>query len=513
MKTMKKLIPVLLALCLVFGMCLSVAAATQTVAKNPVSEDNATITVNNPAKGETYSVHKLFNASVGEDAITYNGTVPAALANFFEADENGVISPKDSILDNEGNAIMTDDLKAALEEWAESDNALLSALSDGSEALVFTGLDFGYYVITTTNTTGTGAEAKSAITVTSTKPNASVFDKNTNEPSADKEVEKESYSIGDTVKYTATFDTTNYMGEGDDAKQVVEYLIKDTLPEFIKDVVVTSFTIGGTAITPTPQFDANKEITVEWATANDDDTYTSKYVQGAKIVITYEGTLTDTVRFGTDNTNTISITPIVDENGDKTPWDEPWTDEEVVKTYAAALKKTDGTDPLTGAQFTVKGLTVTGSNGVYTVVSYDPASDAQSAVLDTDENGMLYILGLAENVTLTVTEVKAPDGYNLLTETIDVPAQLLTSEIHSSSGVRYYDADGNLVKEESNSSTSATVSKNLSDLDASAVEVINNTGAELPSTGGIGTTIFYCVGAILLIGAGLVLFVRRRVKA
>ena len=43
--------------------------------------------------------------------------------------------------------------------------------------------------------------------------------------------------------------------------------------------------------------------------------------------------------------------------------------------------------------------------------------------------------------------------------------------------------------------------------------VVNQSGSELPSTGGIGTTIFYIIGAILVIGAGVVLVTRRRMNA
>ncbi len=43
--------------------------------------------------------------------------------------------------------------------------------------------------------------------------------------------------------------------------------------------------------------------------------------------------------------------------------------------------------------------------------------------------------------------------------------------------------------------------------------VENESGAELPSTGGIGTTMFYVIGAILVIGAGVVLVTRRRMSA
>ena len=45
------------------------------------------------------------------------------------------------------------------------------------------------------------------------------------------------------------------------------------------------------------------------------------------------------------------------------------------------------------------------------------------------------------------------------------------------------------------------------------VEVVNQRGAELPSTGGIGTTIFYVIGAIRVIGAGILLVTRRRMSS
>ena len=205
----------------------------QTAALEQADADNATITIKNPAKGETYSLHKLFDATVNGDNIAYQGTVPDKLKDFFAADSEGYISPTDAIAvkDTEGKITgtkMTEELKAALDEWAESDTALISAKSNGESTLEFTGLPYGYYVVTTSHTSdeeGEG-EAKSAITVTSTQPNANIYDKNVNEPSADKTVENESYSIGDTVKYTGTFDTTNYIGEADNSKQVVDYVIE-----------------------------------------------------------------------------------------------------------------------------------------------------------------------------------------------------------------------------------------------------------------------------------------------
>lgn len=546
MKRIKKFASILLAMVMVLAM--SMTAFAQTKAMDSADSDNATIKIKNPAKGETYSLHKLFDATVSSDAenIAYQGTVPKDLEEFFVADENGYISPTDviAVKDTDGNVTgtkMTDELKAALEAWATDDNVLVSEVSDGGDYLEFTGLPYGYYVVTTTHMSDAaeGETAKAAITVTSTQPNADIYDKNVNEPSANKIVEKESYSIGDTVKYTGTFDTTNYIGDtGETSKQVVDYVIQDTLPEYLANATVTKITIGATETEAGTVFEGErltglqfgevtvgtgdsavtyeKAILIPWADLVD-GSYTNKYAQGAKIVIEYEATLTSTTNINADDTNTISIRPVYvdDDSTEKKPWDETWKDTAVIKTYAAAIKKVDESgNPLAGATFTIKGLTVeSGEPGVYTVASYNPNSTTESAELSTDDNGKLYIIGLAENVKLTVTEFKAPDGYNKLTETKELLPQKLTEEIFTASGERYYDEDGNLVSESSTTTTTKTVVKNLSDLDVAALEITNQRGTLLPSTGGIGTTIFYVVGGILVAAAGILLVTKRRMRA
>lgn len=528
MKRIKKLAALMVAAMMALAM--SITAFAQTVKLNPADTDDAKITINNAAKGETYSIYKLFDATVSEDGkIAYQctGEIPEGLKDFFSKDTSNNVKPADSILDKDsaGDTKMTEELKAALEAWAADATETNSAKSDGS-VLEFTGLPYGYYVMTTTHESDAedGEDAKAAITVTSTQPDASIYDKNVNEPSVVKTVEKESYSIGDTVKYTATFDTTNYMGEGENAKQVINYLISDTLPEFLSDATVTSITIGGEAYTvdnKAPQFDDKKQIMIPWADKEADGSYTSLYAQGAQIVMTYEAVLTSTTNINAVDTNTVSIRPYVD-NGPGTPeggkpWDEDWKDTAKIATYAAAIKKVDESgNALAGATFTIKGLVVeavTGETGVYKVVSYNPAANAaESAELSTDENGKLYIVGLAKDVKLTVTEFKAPDGYNKLTETVELTPQVLEESIYETSGERHYDKDGNLVSESVTEGTTVTVTKNLSDLDAGALEIENNQGSLLPSTGGIGTTIFYIVGAVLVIGAGVILVAKKRMS-
>jgi len=101
----------------------------------------------------------------------------------------------------------------------------------------------------------------------------------------------------------------------------------------------------------------------------------------------------------------------------------------------------------------------------------DPAGTVTE--VESDANGLIKIQGL-NTETYVLTETDAPDGYNLLEGTKDLVVTAGTNAIE--------------------------------------LTVENETGTVLPSTGGIGTKLFYVVGAILVIGAGVVLVARKRVE-
>jgi LPXTG-motif cell wall-anchored protein len=389
--------------------------------------------------------------------------------------------------------------------------------------LTFQGLDYGYYAVTSTQ----GA----TVTIDSIKPNATVNDKNTKTIVVVKTVEKESYTIGDTINYTATFNTINFYGSGADAKQVIKYTITDTLPPFLSNAAIDTITVtkkDGTTTdaTITGKSFTNGSFDIDWADevtpSTDPKTYKSKYDNGAKIIVTYHATLTSVTNINTADTNTIKIQPTVvkPDGTEEQPWDESWQDDAVIKTYGTALKKVDGTtkEALKGAKFQVPGLTVeavTGEPGVYKVVSYNATSTTAGTEMSTNNDGKLYILGLASTVTLSATETAAPEGYNKADAAISLPAQgTLTTEIIETAGTRYYDAKGNLIREEvtGGSKKEDLTANYASILDPVAVEVVNNKGAELPSTGGIGTTIFYVAGIVLVLGAAAIIIARRKAE-
>jgi len=506
---MKKLVSIVLALALVL-LCVG-AAMAEDPAKAATVPTKGSVTVNKAAVGETYTLYKVLSASVGaEGEIVYLAPIPDGLSSVFKLNASGNVEKITSVSD--------DDLFAALKTWAASANEVTHQKATGN-SVVFPDLALGYYVVTSTQ--GSGA----AISVTSTAPDAVTYEKNITTPQPVKTVADKDYSIGDTITYTVKFPGANYMGTSgsSDNKIVTKYEISDTLPAFLSNVVVKSVTIGETPYTvgdpaAVPQFE-NKKFEIPWATQDaTTKKWSSLYANGTEVTIVYEAKLTDVVRVGVNNTNTVTVQPYVgtDDDNPPQPWNETWHDDAEVTTYAAALKKVDDTSdqkPLAGAKFTIAGLTATpGEAGVYTVTKYDPADTSITPTeLVVNDEGMIYIIGLDSAETLTITETEAPAGYNKLTTTETLTTEEFSTEIYKKDGYREYDEKGNIVSE-GESETTNKVTKNLSDLNAKALKIVNNRGTQLPSTGGIGTTIFYILGGLLVVGAAVILVARRKAQ-
>ncbi len=247
-------------------------------------------------------------------------------------------------------------MQTAFKTWA-AENVTKSAVSDGS-VLSFTGLPYGYYVITTT-------QGQTAITVASTNPSATVIDKNKTPPVTNLEKKTDDgdkvVSIGDEITYTVTFNTSNYDGEN----QITKYVITDTMPAFLTlgENAVQSIIVDDDANTTTtndqhnvPAHFANGTFKIPWTSGT-----TCIYKNGALITIVYKATVNDNIVAGnvSTNQNKVTIDPYA---GDTKITVDNNEDTETIKTYAAALQKTDENNAkLAGATFQVPGLTVSGS--------------------------------------------------------------------------------------------------------------------------------------------------------
>ena len=127
--------------------------------------------------------------------------------------------------------------------------------------------------------------------------------------------------------------------------------------------------------------------------------------------------------------------------------------------------------------------------------------------LTTPDNGLIIIKGVQQG-TYEFTETEAPAGYNRLTETVTVTAAKTGQT--TTSTTTYLDENGNVVGTATEAKTTVTVE--IANLSAGAIVVVNKTGAELPSTGGIGTTLFYVIGGILVLGAAVTMISKKRME-
>ena len=340
------------------------------------------------------------------------------------------------------------------------------------------------------------------VTIDSTNHTATVIDKNTTSVTPPvKTVDDNDVYIGQTVTYTVKFKTANYNTRDGEQKKIVSYTIKDTLPEFLKNVNVTSITFGGSAITP-QQCDEDGKIVIAWVDAQGNHLYKN----GAEIVITYTAVVDDDAAIdGNGNTNEVSLSwndvdgPVPPPNPDQ------YKSSTTIYTYALALKKVnDKGTALAGAtfQFLFYVKETPDANGAY-IYAGITAGDGLTNTITTPASGEIVVKGVASG-TYTITETVAPNGYNKLTASVSVEA--VQTSATTTSVTKYLDENGNVVDE----TTQTSVVYTNENLAASVIFVVNKAGAELPATGGMGTTMFYIFGGTMMMAAVVLLVTKKR---
>ena len=160
-------------------------------------------------------------------------------------------------------------------------------------------------------------------------------------------------------------------------------------------------------------------------------------------------------------------------------------------TYKFQLDKTKNAEKdyaeLTGAKFqlyAIDGTTLLKFAVNGTTYTYDAEGTVDT--IDMTSTAKVIIQGL-DKAEYVLKETQAPSGYNKAEDVTikDSTLVIATGTITDNTGV---------------------------DSDTGVVTVVNEAGTELPSTGGIGTTIFYIVGSILVLGAAVILITRRRMN-
>lgn len=311
-----------------------------------------------------------------------------------------------------------------------------------------------------------------------TNPNATIKEKN-EKPEIKKEVQTSTGDWGD--KNNAKIgDIVEYKVEIKVADGAQKYTVTDTMSKgltfnstSLKVAVGSTFATADADYTLTP---TKNGFTLELP-----ESYVSTLTKGTVILVTYNATLNkDAVIDGDGNTNKVTLSYGNHQN--------TVPSEVTTKSYQFDLVKVDGTTNklLDGAEFELadgetKLSFVKDTAGNYRVAA---AGEDGATTTITVKNGKVNIYGLAGKA-YTLTEIKAPDGYNKLvtSETVNLADG---SKAHATFDADVYKDGGVVVK--------------------------NNAGTVLPSTGGMGTTLFYVVGGGLMVAAVVLLVTKKRME-
>lgn len=472
----------------------SSVASAQTV--DTQAGGDGTITIRNASQSQTYTVYKLFDATVTADDSGISYKVPTGKAlpadnPYFAVDSKGNVTAK------EGATVSSE----AFATWAKSFGTKVKEAEATDNTLEFTNLTFGYYFVT--------SSLGAVLTVDSTKPNATVIDKNTTNPTipdsnngggkkivaADGTTTSTTTAkIGDRVPFQFKFNATNFVTANGVTKQIKSYTITDTPTALTinQDTVVVK--VGTKTLVKdqdyTVSFDNTGKMTVVLTWINRDKS--TIYNSPIEVNVTYSAVVTKDAKEG-QATNTATLgynsfdpTKPTDPNHPDNPNpdtsdtpvnpNEPNDNSTTVTTHRFTLKNTNETEDiiLTGAEFKLYDAS-TGGTEIKLVKDTDGTYRVAEAgeVGVVIEAGQVVIKGLKGETTYYLEQTKAPDGYNILTERQAI--------------------------------------KVTSDNAAEAI-VVNKKGGLLPSTGSIGTTMFYISGAVMLIGAFIFMVSKRRMK-
>lgn len=512
MKLMKRILAIVCTFVMIISMATGVNAVDNTSAA-AATQPKGSITLENAVVGDEYKVYKILTLEsyVKDKAYSYkrNGDGWDKFINstqgtqFFESNENGYVKLK-STADNDTAArkiaIYAIGFAQANRDTVTPTKTVRAEATSKTETtkVVFNDLELGYYVVESTSGT--------ACAITTTDPDATIKDKHDN-PSVNKIIEHggvvkdnhkmNSVNLGETVY----FETTINVKPG--AKN---YVLHDTMDSNLENFFVyevycnlpnsknqnTSLATTGAEnekmVNVRPgAFNSEKPTDVCTFELSFTNLFYTTYRQQidrdelTKIYVKYYATVGNKAPINTAMKNTTYLT--YGENNLETDKSETET-----YTYGIPVFKYTGTNtPLADAKFIlskVENATEADaikftSNGAFYRYTIDQTNGGGNTTLVSPTEGRFEIQGL-EAGTYYLKETEAPKGYNKIQKSIKI-------EILEDGSIK---VDNNAITGD--------------------VRVQNNTGSILPSTGGMGTTLIYVVGSILVLASGIVLFSKRK---
>lgn len=468
---MKKTLSIVLAAIMIFTLSISAFAA----------ETTGSITVKNVVEGQTYKIYEIFSLeSYDTDTGAFSYKTTSDWAEFAKSATTYVTVDDDGYVTWVEGAQAADFAKLALAYAKENSiepTKTSEAVAAGQTEVNFSGLELGYYLI--------DSSLGALCILNTTKPNAEVTEKN-DKPVPDKEVEEDSTNEYGKKNDADMFQTVNFRATVTVKKGAENYVLHDKMSAGLTFGEIKKVSVGGVDVDTskyTISYNTEDGCTFEIAFDND---YIAGLDAETEIVVDYTASL---------NENAV----IAGEGNDNELWLDYGDDNESVHdktktyTYEFDLIKTDSNNNLLdGAEFKLYDAK-TGGNEIKVVYDaekdiYRLAKDGEEGVSIVVKDGKATIVGLDGGTTYYLEETVAPDGYNKLNGRVEV-------KIEDTNINAQFDNDTNEY------------------VAGTGIQVVNKTGSELPSTGGIGTTLFTFFGAILVLGAGILLITKKRVCA
>ena len=482
MKLTNKLAGILLALAMVLGIAATAFAEGET----------GSITIYDAAVGQTYTIYQIldlesYNNKAG--AYAYKATTAwntfinsvAIKGIYVEVDAQGYVTWK-------GDADAAAFAKLAQKYAKDNSIANQGSVTATTTTVSFNGLDLGYYLVDTTLGTLCSLDTTNPDVVMEEKNEAPTNVKTVQEDSTGAWGATNDADIGQVVNFKSTITAQpgaeNYVFH-DKMSEGLTY--KGDAKVYTDETMMQELAAGNYMVNANPTDSDTFDITFT-------QDYLNTITAATKLYVKYSATLNENAKVGLEgnlNASKLSYGEINKETGkpgSTTPPSETKTytwdvdvfkytmNGETEKALAGATftlrKNADGSNPI---------ALVSEGNNVYRVAKTNETVTVTE--ITTDATGKFTIKGLDAD-TYYLTETAAPAGYNKLA----APVTIVIGE----NGVV-------------NGTTEAPQG-------VDEVKVLNQSGTELPSTGGIGTTIFYIVGGVLVVGAVVLLVTKKRMN-
>lgn len=492
MKNMKKIASLILALIMAFAM-------TATAFAEETTPTTYTITINNSTEGHTYEAYQIFTGDLHEGVLS-NIEWGSSVSNSASLGDAAAVAEKLDTNYTGADKNTVDDLLKVITLGAP-----VADSGETSNPYEISGLAAGYYLVKDQDGSVTGegdAYTEYIIKVVgnvTTEPKSDVPEvekkvKDINDSTDDAMTDWQDsadYDIGDSVP----FQLKTTLADNVSSYTTYKVVFHDTLSKGLTyddksaKVYIDGKETNGFTVTSTVNADGTTTLTVSC-----DDVKALGAGNSSVITVEYTATLNENAVLGSaGNPNEVyleySNNPNKSEEGDNETGTTP-KDVVIVFTYKTIINKVDEEgNPLTGAEFTLE--------------KYNKETDKWEAItVVKNDDGTTFTFSGLDDGDYRLTETKTPAGYN----TIDPIEFTITAE-HDvlSDNPALTSLNGNVTTGE------ITFTSNVTDGSLST-DVVNKAGSTLPETGGMGTTIFYILGGLLVLFAVVFLVAKKRMS-